>query len=49
MDVWTSLLRLRHRRTPINLMWAFLGCLVGTAVGVLPASGPRWPWPCCCP
>lgn len=23
--------------TPINLMWAFVGCIIGTAVGVLPS------------
>jgi hypothetical protein len=33
----------------VNLMWAFVGCIIGTAVGVLPASAPPWPWPCCCP
>ncbi|MBE2263647.1 MAG: tripartite tricarboxylate transporter permease [Burkholderiaceae bacterium] len=26
--------------TPINLMWAFVGCVIGTAVGVLPGIGP---------
>jgi len=26
--------------TPINLMWAFVGCAVGTAIGVLPGLGP---------
>ncbi len=26
--------------TPINLMWALLGCTLGTAVGVLPGIGP---------
>src|SRR3989344_4034447 len=26
--------------TPINLMWAFVGCIIGTAVGVLPGIGP---------
>jgi putative tricarboxylic transport membrane protein len=26
--------------TPINLLWAFLGCAVGTAIGVLPGLGP---------
>jgi putative tricarboxylic transport membrane protein len=26
--------------TPINLMWAFIGCVLGTAVGVLPGIGP---------
>ena len=25
--------------TPINLMWVFIGCLLGTAVGVLPGLG----------
>jgi putative tricarboxylic transport membrane protein len=25
---------------PINLMWAFIGCLLGTAIGVLPGIGP---------
>ncbi len=26
--------------TPMNLMWGFIGCLLGTAVGVLPGIGP---------
>ena len=26
--------------TPVNLLWALLGCTVGTAVGVLPGIGP---------
>lgn len=25
--------------TPVNLMWVFLGCLLGTAVGVMPGLG----------
>ena len=25
---------------PVNLMWAFIGCLLGTAIGVLPGIGP---------
>ena len=25
---------------PINLFWAFVGCALGTAVGVLPGIGP---------
>ena len=25
--------------TPINLLWALLGCALGTAVGVLPGIG----------
>ena len=29
-----------HAITPINLLWAFTGCLIGTAVGVLPGIGP---------
>ena len=26
--------------TPVNLLWAFVGCVVGTGVGVLPGLGP---------
>lgn len=26
--------------TPINLLWGFIGCLLGTAIGVLPGIGP---------
>jgi putative tricarboxylic transport membrane protein len=26
--------------TPINLLWAFVGCALGTAIGVLPGLGP---------
>ena len=26
--------------TPINLLWAFAGCALGTAIGVLPGLGP---------
>ena len=26
--------------TPVNLMWAFFGCVIGTAVGVLPSCRP---------
>jgi hypothetical protein len=26
--------------TPINLLWAFVGCAIGTAIGVLPGWGP---------
>ena len=26
--------------TPINLMWALVGCFLGTAIGVLPGIGP---------
>ncbi len=41
MDVWHSLLGgFAAAGTPINLLWALLGCTVGTAVGVLPGIGP---------
>jgi len=41
MDVWQSLLSgFATAATPINLMWALIGCTVGTAVGVLPGIGP---------
>ncbi len=41
MDVWNQLLAgFATAGTPINLMWAFIGCVVGTAVGVLPGIGP---------
>lgn len=26
--------------TPLNLMWALVGCFLGTAIGVLPGIGP---------
>ena len=29
-----------HAITPINLLWAFAGCFIGTAIGVLPGIGP---------
>jgi putative tricarboxylic transport membrane protein len=41
MDLWSQLLGgLVAAATPINLMWAFVGCAVGTAIGVLPGLGP---------
>ncbi len=41
MDLWTQLLGgFATAATPINLMWAFIGCALGTAVGVLPGLGP---------
>jgi len=41
MDLWTQLLHgFATAGTPINLMWAFLGCALGTAIGVLPGIGP---------
>jgi len=41
MDVWNNLLQgFITAGTPINLLWALVGCTVGTAVGVLPGIGP---------
>ena len=41
MDIWNNLLNgFITAGTPINLLWAFLGCAVGTAIGVLPGIGP---------
>jgi putative tricarboxylic transport membrane protein len=41
MEIWTQLLGgFATAATPINLMWAFIGCAVGTAIGVLPGLGP---------
>jgi putative tricarboxylic transport membrane protein len=41
MDTWTALMQgFATAGTPINLLWALLGCTVGTAVGVLPGIGP---------
>ena len=41
MDIWNQLLQgFATAGTPINLMWAFIGCAIGTAVGVLPGLGP---------
>ncbi len=41
MDVWDQLLQgFVTAGTPINLLWALLGCTIGTAVGVLPGIGP---------
>jgi putative tricarboxylic transport membrane protein len=41
MDVFNQLLSgFATAATPINLLWAFLGCVIGTAVGVLPGIGP---------
>jgi putative tricarboxylic transport membrane protein len=41
MDVWNNLLGgFITAGTPINLMWAFVGCALGTAIGVLPGLGP---------
>jgi putative tricarboxylic transport membrane protein len=41
MEVWNNLLGgFITAGTPINLMWAFVGCALGTAIGVLPGLGP---------
>jgi putative tricarboxylic transport membrane protein len=41
MDIGTQLLAgIATAATPINLLWAFVGCAVGTAIGVLPGLGP---------
>jgi putative tricarboxylic transport membrane protein len=41
MDIWTQLLQgFATAGTPVNLLWAFVGCALGTAVGVLPGIGP---------
>src|SRR6476469_5918947 len=41
MDIFNALMAgFATAITPINLMWAFIGCVLGTAVGVLPGIGP---------
>ncbi|RON50314.1 tripartite tricarboxylate transporter permease [Pseudomonas frederiksbergensis] len=41
MDILASLaIGFSAALTPINLMWGFIGCLLGTAIGVLPGIGP---------
>ena len=41
MDIWNALLGgFATAGTPVNLLWAFVGCAVGTAIGVLPGLGP---------
>ncbi len=41
VDIWTQLLGgFATAATPINLLWAFIGCALGTAIGVLPGLGP---------
>lgn len=41
MDLWNNLLGgFMTAGTPINLLWAFVGCALGTAIGVLPGLGP---------
>ncbi len=41
MDIGSQLLAgFAAAATPINLLWAFVGCAIGTAIGVLPGLGP---------
>jgi putative tricarboxylic transport membrane protein len=41
MELWQQLLGgFATAASPINLMWAFVGCALGTAIGVLPGLGP---------
>ena len=41
MELWNNLLGgFMTAGTPINLLWAFVGCALGTAIGVLPGLGP---------
>jgi putative tricarboxylic transport membrane protein len=41
LDTWNQLLGgFATAATPVNLLWAFIGCAVGTGVGVLPGLGP---------
>jgi len=41
MEIWSQLLDgFATAATPINLLWAFVGCALGTAIGVLPGLGP---------
>ncbi|MDO9089126.1 MAG: tripartite tricarboxylate transporter permease [Burkholderiaceae bacterium] len=41
MEIWNQLMMgFATAITPVNLLWAFIGCAIGTAVGVLPGIGP---------
>jgi putative tricarboxylic transport membrane protein len=41
MDTWNLLLQgFATAASPVNLLWAFVGCALGTAIGVLPGLGP---------
>jgi putative tricarboxylic transport membrane protein len=41
LETWSQLLAgFATAATPINLLWAFVGCALGTAIGVLPGLGP---------
>jgi TctA family transporter len=35
--------------TPVNMLYCFVGVLLGTLIGVLPGIGRLRPSPCCCP
>ena len=40
-DLWTHLMGgFATAASGANLMWAFIGCALGTAIGVLPGLGP---------
>lgn len=40
-EIFTNLMAgMATAMTPMNLMWGFVGCLLGTAIGVLPGIGP---------
>jgi len=40
-DTWSLLMQgFATAGTPVNLLWAFVGCALGTAIGVLPGLGP---------
>ncbi|MGE8318816.1 MAG: tripartite tricarboxylate transporter permease [Comamonas sp.] len=41
MDIFNALIQgFATAATPVNLLWALVGCALGTAVGVLPGIGP---------
>ena len=41
MDIWNQLMGgFATAGTPVNLLWAFVGCALGTGIGVLPGLGP---------
>ena len=41
MEIFNALMQgFATAGTPVNLLWALVGCALGTAVGVLPGIGP---------
>jgi putative tricarboxylic transport membrane protein len=41
IDIWNQLLGgFATAATPVNVLWAFVGCVIGTGIGVLPGLGP---------